>query len=113
MIEIELHSKKSFDVDSKYSSPAKTARKKRNLTTNHSSTSIDCKNEQADASPGNAQSSSEANDDHATSIVGPDKIHITTNLAVLEATNPVLKHMLYGVDLIKTDPKLPIVWSEF
>ena len=107
---IELYSQKACDApdSEKTSSPDdKGACKARKLTTNHSpGSSIDCK------ISGTTQSSFEAEDD-ATFIVGHDKTHITTKRAVLAATNPVLQRMLYGVGLIKVDPAVPIVWSEF
>ena len=107
---IELYSQKACnapDSEKTLSTDDKGACKARKLTTNHSpGSSIDCK------ISGNTQSSFEAEDD-ATFIVGHDKTHITTKRAVLAATNPVLQRMLYGVGLIKVDPAVPIVWSEF
>ena len=76
-----------------------------------STASFDCKSRQT-YDDDDAKASSQADDD-ATFIVGHNKKHITTNRAVLAATNPVLKRMLYGVGHIKTDPTVPIVWSEF
>ena len=114
---IKLYPEKACDADSKEQASttldtAACGKKRKSSDVNHSSPSIGCESEHSGdtTSPGNVRSIA---DDFAKFIVGPNKRLITINRAVLAATNPVLKRMLYGVGLIKTDPNVPIVWSEF
>ena len=46
-------------------------------------------------------------------LVGPDEERIEVNRAVLAHSNPVLAKMLYGTELLKVNPDIPIQWTEF